>query len=71
MPDTERDKIFPGEKFNIDPELIEFTEADITLEEGWTFEETKYLFNELRHFNYNFIVLNDRYNYKDKNRDIY
>ncbi|CAD8212336.1 unnamed protein product [Paramecium pentaurelia] len=71
VPEQERGKLFPGEKFNIEPEIVEFTENDIVVDENWDYEETKYLFQELRHFNYNFIILYDRYQYQNKNRDIY
>ncbi|CAD8127764.1 unnamed protein product [Paramecium sonneborni] len=71
VPEQEKGKLFPGEKFNIEPEIIEFTENDIMVDENWDYEETKYLFQELRHFNYNFIILHDRYQYPNKNRDIY
>ncbi|CAK78307.1 unnamed protein product (macronuclear) [Paramecium tetraurelia] len=71
VPEQERGKLFPGEKFNIEPEVVEFTENEITVDENWDYEETKYLFQELRHFNYNFIILYDRYQYQNKNRDIY
>ncbi|CAD8114404.1 unnamed protein product [Paramecium primaurelia] len=71
VPEQEKGKLFPGEKFNIEPEIVEFTENDIVVDENWDYEETKYLFQELRHFNYNFIILYDRYQYQNKNRDIY
>ncbi|CAD8161432.1 unnamed protein product [Paramecium octaurelia] len=71
VPEQEKGKLFPGEKFNIEPEVVEFTENEITVDENWDYEETKYLFQELRHFNYNFVILYDRYQYQNKNRDIY
>ncbi|KAM3128207.1 hypothetical protein pb186bvf_019690 [Paramecium bursaria] len=68
VPADEQGQIFGGEKFNIDPEQIDFEEADLE-QSDWTFDETKYLFDQLRFFNYNFIILQDRYAYS--NRDIY
>ncbi|CAK68484.1 unnamed protein product (macronuclear) [Paramecium tetraurelia] len=71
VPEQERGKVFTGEKVNQDPEYLEFKEGEVSVDDDWSFEETQYLFNQLRNYNYNFIVLSDRYSYKNKNRDIY
>ncbi|CAD8211207.1 unnamed protein product [Paramecium octaurelia] len=71
VPEQERGKMFTGEKVNYDPEYLEFKEGEVSVDDDWSFEETQYLFNQLRNYNYNFIVLSDRYSYKNKNRDIY
>ncbi|CAD8126165.1 unnamed protein product [Paramecium sonneborni] len=71
VPEQERGSLYNGEKVNFDPEYLEFKEGEISIDNDWSFEETQYLFNELRNYNYNFIVLQDRYSYQNKNRDIY
>ncbi|CAK64561.1 unnamed protein product (macronuclear) [Paramecium tetraurelia] len=71
VPEQERGLMFKGEKVNQDPEYLEFKEEEISIDNDWSFEETQYLFNQLRNYNYNFIVLSDRYSYQNKNRDIY
>ncbi|CAD8211716.1 unnamed protein product [Paramecium octaurelia] len=71
VPEQERGQMFKGEKVNQDPEYLEFKEEEISIDNDWSFEETQYLFNQLRNYNYNFIVLSDRYSYQNKNRDIY
>lgn len=60
VPNEEKGHIFPGEKYNIDPEKIEFTEDELEASSEWTFAETVELFANLRSLNYNFIILADR-----------
>lgn len=67
VPKEEAAQVFPGEKFNVDVEYIEPRPDELEPCEGWTYEETVKMMQDLRGFNYNFIILHDR----QESRDIY
>lgn len=62
--EEEEEKIYHGEKYNIDARVTEFTEEEYNAIEvdhaAWPYSEVADIFDKMRRFNYNFIVVHDR-----------
>ncbi|KAA8908913.1 hypothetical protein TRICI_004726 [Trichomonascus ciferrii] len=57
-------------KFNVKIDVPELDEADYKAyrKAGWTFDETKYLFDLCRQYDIRWLIIHDRYDYPDSKR---
>lgn len=64
------DEDYAFSKFNITIDVPELDEADYKAykQKGWTFDETKYLFDLCRRYDVRWLVVHDRYEYPDSKR---
>ena len=62
--ESEEEKLYHGEKFNIDPEVIEFTEEEYNKIEvdhsEWPYTDVVDIFENMKRYNFNFIIVHDR-----------
>ena len=61
--ESEAKKIYHGDKFNVEPDVINFSEEEYKKalpNSKWKYNDVKELFEMLRNYNLNFIVVHDR-----------